>query len=143
MKMMTSLISIFMVIFLSSCSTIHLTADEQNITVKIASRHLGMEIARQCSEDVLQKIEIILNDIATVNIYDSETLSINLIYAVTKDILSELNNPLLEADCIDLIELIQNRIPKIGLETERVKLIQTSARAILQGIEIQENLNDE
>jgi len=137
MKMVTSLVVIFMILGVAGCTTIPLTPDEKNVTVKIAARHLGMEIAKQCPEDVLQKVEPVLKNIATVNTFSSEVLSRGLTLVITENVLSGLNDPLLEADCADLIELIQNRIPAIGLESERVRLIQTAARAILQGIEIQ------
>ena len=138
MRIAISLMSIFVVLSLSGCPKFALTPTEQNVAVKIAARHLGMEIARQCSEDILQKVEPVLKNIATVNTSSSEALTINLTKVITENVLSELNDPLLEADCADLIELIGNRIPAIGLETERIRLIQTAARAILQGIEIQE-----
>ena len=137
MKIVTSLMAIFMILVLAACSTVPLTVDEQNITVKIAARHLGMEIARQCSEDILQKVEPILKGIGTINTCNAEMLITNLTRVITENVLSGLNDPLLEADCADLIELIQNRIPEVGLESERIRLIQTAARAILQGIEIQ------
>ena len=137
MKMVTSLMAIFMVMMLAGCPRFVINPEEQNVAVKIAARHLGMEIARQCSEDILRKIEPALKSIVTVNTSSSETLTINLTKLITENVLTQLNDPLLEADCTDLIELIQNRIPEIGLESERVRLIQTTAKAILQGIEIQ------
>ena len=140
MKMVISLVAIFMILVLAGCPKFVLNPTEQNVAIKIAARHLGMEIARQCPEDILQKVEPILKDIAKVNTSSSEALTINLTKVVTENVLSKLNDPLLEADCADLIELIQGRIPEIPLESERVKLIQTAARAILQGIEIQKGL---
>ena len=140
MKTVTSLMAIFMVMVLAGCPRFVLSPDEQNVTVKIAARHLGMEIAKQCPADVLQKIEPVFKSIATVNTLSSEVLSASLTLVITENVLKELNDPLLEADCADLIELIGNRIPTIGLESERIRLIQTVARAILQGIEIQKGL---
>ena len=143
MKMMTPLMIIFTVLVLAGCSGFMLTPGEQNVMVKIAARHVGMEIGMQCPGDSLQEIEVALKAITDANICNSETLTVNLGNIISDRVLSGLNDPLLKADCADLLELIQNRIPEIGLETERVKLIQTVARGILQGIEIQENLNDE
>ena len=138
MKMVISLVAIFMILVLAGCPKFVLNPTEQNVAIKIAARHLGMEIARQCPEDILQKVEPILKDIAKVNTSSSGALTINLMKVVTENVLSKLNDPLLEVDCADLIELIQGRIPEIPLESERVKLIQTAARAILQGIGIQD-----
>ena len=140
MKMVKHLVIIFVVLALAGCPRFALNPTEQNVAVKIAARHLGMEIAKQCPEDILQKVEPVLQDIATVNTSSSETLTINLTKLITENALSGLNDPLLEADCADLVELIKNRIPAIGLETERIQLIQTAARAILQGIEIRKQV---
>ena len=140
MKIVPSLMAIFMILILAGCPRFVLNPDEQNITVKIAARHLGMEIAKQCSEDVLQKVENALMNIALVNTNSSETLTQDLMWVITENVLQQINDPLLKADCADLIELIKGRIPEIGLEAERIRLIQTAARAILQGIEIQKQV---
>ena len=105
---------------------------EKNIAVKILARHAGVEIAEKWPEAV-DDLKSILTDIVENEAGGSENLTAVLMDVLSANILRDLDDPLSVADVQDLLG---NRIPEIKIEADRIQLIKTAVRGMIEGLEI-------
>ena len=116
--------AVLTIVFLCSCSAIQLT-DTQEVVGSILARRVGHILALDYPKTVER-----LEPAAMAFIESGNVLSIDTFVSI---LVSDIDDPLLKADIVELIELIQVEPFYTPEELEATKRI---VRAFLQGVEI-------
>ena len=116
--------AILTMLFLCSCGTVQLT-DTQEVVGSILTRRVGHILALDYPKTVER-----LKPVAMAFIESGNVLSIDTFVSI---LVSDIDDPLLKADIVELIGLIQVEPSYTPEELEAAKRI---VRAFLQGVEI-------
>ena len=123
-------------VFIVSCTTI-LQPEEKVIITRIGARHAGAEMVKVLPGNILTEISTALDEIISNKTASPDNLFTLLKRTLIETALQKTDDPLLIADCHDLLDLVEARLPEIHLQSEQIKLIQAVARGLKEGIQIQ------
>ena len=116
--------AILTMLFFCSCGTVQLT-DTQEVVGSILARRVGHILASDYPKTVER-----LEPVAMAFVESGNVLSIDTFVSI---LVSDIDDPLLKADIVELIGLIQVEPPYTPEELEAAKRV---VRAFLQGVEI-------
>lgn len=118
-------------ISLSACAWFEINHEASEAIAKISSRRIGAELQGRFPE-----IAKPVYNICQAAITDIEAKNTNSLIDYLAQLLSqEIEDSLLVADIIDLIELIQIK-PDVDLTVEQINLVKIIAQKIMDGIEL-------
>ena len=118
-------------IFLSACAWMTQKIESTEVISKISARRIGAEI--QFKYPVVAKEIHKVCTMVLVDIDNEEPEALK--YYIHELLQQHIGEPLLVADIIDLIDIIEIK-PNLPLDEEQVRIVKTIAEGFISGIEL-------
>ena len=131
---MSVLSVVIFILFLVGCQGLQIQPQEQNIVLKVLSRHAGIQLVK--ADQNIAKMLIPYLETIVKNSKDTTELY-GFVRNILTEKLDELDNPILTADIQDMLDILEMRLPKITIPEDKIKLIKTGASGFLTGINLQ------
>ena len=134
-KIKMSVLSIVIfILFLVGCQGLQIQPQEQDIALKVLSRHAGIQLVK--ADQNIAKMLIPYLETIVKNSNDTTELY-GFVRKILTEKLDELDNPILTADIQDMLDVIKMKLPEIIIPEDKIKLIKTCASGFLSGINLQ------